>query len=118
MNKFRNNPFVFIIALAAFCACLLYGILFGSEHPNIFFWSFVIVFAFVIIVFVTPTTKDAIILVAGMILLAIIGEIVNNLIPEHWNEFVKFIVQAIALSPIYLPLYNHFIKMVIKSKKE
>lgn len=117
MNKLKNSPFVYILAFGAYCACMLFGIFFGSNHPDIFFWSFVIVFVAIIAIYVTPSIKDSIILVGGMLLLAFVGEIVHNLIPVHWNELLKLLIQCLVLSPVYLPLYKHFIKMVVKSEK-
>ena len=115
MNKLKSSPFVFVVSLVAFCGWLIFTIFFGYRYPNIVWWSFVVLFAAIVVVYVTPSTKQAVILLLGMIALAIVGEIVHNLIPTNWNELLKFAIQCVVLYPIYMPLFGYFVKIFINN---
>lgn len=118
MKRIQNNPFVFIFFEALFLATLLFGIFFGPEHPNIFFYSIMGVFACVVAIYVVPTIKDVALLVGGMILLAIVGTISDMLVPENCNRSLRLVIQCICTAPVYIPMALHFMKMVVKGRKK
>lgn len=118
MKKLQNDPFVFIFFEVVFLAALLFGIFFGPEHPNIFFFSIMGVFAGVIAVYVAPTTKDVVLLAGGMILLAIFGTISDMIVPKSWNWILRLVIQCVFTAPIYIPTALHFVRMVIKGYRK
>ena len=118
MDKFKNDPIVFIIFEVAFLAALLFGIFFGPEHPNIFFFSIMGVFACVIAVYVTPNAKDVVLLIGGMIALAILGTISDMIVPESWDWKLRTLAQCVITAPAYFPTAIHFFKMVVKGYRK
>jgi len=97
----------------AFCAILLFGMFYGSQYPNLFFWGLMGILAIIIAVRLAPTKKDTIILLVGMAVLSIAGHWVDKLVNFFFgtNSFIGFLVSLVLLSPIYFPLWNHFCKM-------
>ena len=118
MKKFSNSPAVFMGIMLATCASLLFGIFFGPKYPNIFFWSFMAVFAAVVALYVSTTVKDTVFLIGGMVILGLWGTIVENYILSSLSDgIVRFILSCILLAPGYCPLATHFVKMTAKRKR-
>jgi len=100
--------------MLATCASLLFGIFLGPKYPDVFFWSFMVVFAAVVALYVATTVKDVLLLVGGMIALGIWATIVESFILHSLSEGVRFILSCILLAPVYCPLAVHFVRMTAK----
>lgn len=112
MKKLRNNVFVYMFLMLAFLVSMLFGIFYGPSHPQLFFWMIMTVFAGVVAMYVATTIKDLILLIVGMILLGVVGQLVDEILLVRLPEGIfKFIVQCICMAPIYCPLAMHFVKM-------
>lgn len=113
MKQIEKRFWIYILECTAFCAILLFGIFYGSQYPNLFFWGFMGISAVIVVIELTPTKKDVIILLAGIAALSIAGHWVDKLVNFFFgtNSFIGFLVSLVLLSPIYFPLWNHFCKM-------
>lgn len=117
VRKIQKRFLFLILAMVAFCAIMLFGIFRGDQHPQIFFWSLMAFFAAVIVIIITPTMKDAAILIVGMLILAAAGQGVDMLLDYlHMKDtLLGFIISLVLLAPFYFPLFIHFMKMCRKS---
>lgn len=113
-----KRSLIFVIEMGAFCTIMIFGIVFGPQYPQIFFWGVMAVFATVLATIVKPNCKDTIILVIGMIVLAIAGSIIEKIVSLFFGRdtIINFILCCICMAPLYCPLARHFINMVKKSK--
>ena len=102
MKKLRNNVYIYFFFMLAFLASMLYGIFYGPSHPWLFFWMVMSVFAGVVSMYASTTLKDVILLIGGMLLLGLIGQLVN--------------VQCICIVPVYYLVAKHFLKMLKTSQ--
>ncbi len=121
--KAEKRVLIYIMEMGVFCSIMVFGIFYGPQYPQIFFWSIMAAFAAIIAIEIAPTLKDAIILIVGMIVLAIATEMVDKLVNHFFdNTFIKFVMNGVLLAPFYIPVANHFRKMCkkaeIRMKKE
>ena len=119
VKKTEKRLLIYMIEMVAFCAIMIFGIVYGPQHPQIFFWGVLAVFATVIAIEIAPTLKDTIILVIGMIVLATAGTGVDKLVSHFFGKdtLIGFIVSCVLLAPFYFPLAGHFLKMCKKMVK-
>lgn len=113
VKQIEKRFLLYILWCTAFCAILLFGMFYGSQYPNLFFWGLMGILTIFISIGLTPTKKDAIILLVGMVVLSIAGHWVDQLVNFFFgtNSFIGFLVSLVLLSPIYFPLWNHLCKM-------
>lgn len=119
--KFTDKQSVLcLIEMIAFCAVMLYGMIYGPKHPQIFFWSMMAVFASVVLTMIKPTLKDTIILIVGMIIMSIAGAGINKLVLYFSlkNTLPGFLLSLLLLAPFYFPVALHFVKMCIKQDEK
>lgn len=120
MKKIEKRLLIYMIEMVAFCAIMIFGIVFGPKNPQIFGCGILALFAIIIAIEITPTLKDTIILVIGMIVLAIAGTGVDKLVFHFFGKDtgIGFIVSCVLLAPFYFPLAGHFFKMCKKKAKQ
>lgn len=108
-----------MIEMVTFCAIMIFGVIYGHQHPQIFFWGVMTVFVVIIAIEIVPTLKDIIILVVGMIVLAIAGTGVDKLVSHFFGRdtLIGFVVSCILLAPFYFPVAGHFLNMCKKMVK-
>ena len=117
VRKFKNNVFVYMLLFLAFIASVWYGIHYGYIHPYIFFAMIMTVFVAIVLLFVTTHLKDVIILMLGMILLGIIGQLINDFLLVNLSKgIIKMILQCICMLPIFCPLACFFRKCFRKNQ--
>lgn len=115
MKKTEQRILCFIILMAFFCAIMIFGLFLGPKYPRIFFWGLITFFVAVVGIFVAPTPKDFLLLMGGMILLGIVGELASLFFTP--DTLGGFIGTCISIAPVALPLGLHFCKMCAKSKR-
>lgn len=113
MEKTKKRLLIYMIEMVAFCAVMIFGIIYGPQHPQIFFWGILAVFATVVAIEIAPTLKDTIILVIGIIVLATLGAGVNKLVSHLFGKdtLMGCIVSCVLLAPFYFSLSSYFLKM-------
>ena len=119
VKKTEKRLLIYMIEMVAFCAIMIFGIVYGSQHPQIFFWGLLAVAAIVIAIEIVPTLKDTIILIIGAIILSTAGAGIDKLVSHFFGNdtLIGFIVSCVLLSPFYFPLFGHFLKMCKKMVK-
>ena len=58
MNKIRNNVYVYLGFLVAFCAVILFGIFLGPQYPSVFFWGIIVLALGSICLYFSPSLRD------------------------------------------------------------
>lgn len=113
VKQIEKRFWVYILEMAAFCVILLFGIFYGSQHPNLFFLGLMGLFAIIIAIELVPTKKDVIILLVGMAILAIWGTLVDKLVNYLFgrDSILGFLLSLVLMAPIYFPLFSHLCKM-------
>ena len=118
MKEIKDSPYVYIAALAAFNAILLFGLILGSKHPQIFGAMVMIFFSIVVAIYVAPSKKECYGLIWRVVLLAIVTSIVDRFIPQSWGGFVRMIALCITAGPFYIIAASYFVNMVNCSRKK
>lgn len=119
MKKNLKKQFLaFMLLMVGFTAVMIFGVIYGPQYPQLFFWGIMSIFAVVFGILVAPTIKDFVILIIGMVALAIVGTIANTVAKYFFSEssFGYFIMILLITAPAYIPLYNHLIKMIKNSR--
>lgn len=116
MKKIEQRILCFIILMAFFCAIMIFGLLLGPKYPRIFFWGLITFLVGIVGIFVTPTLKDFLLLIGGMILLGYAGELASLFFTP--DTLGGFIGTCIAITPVAFPLGFHFSKMCVKCKQQ
>lgn len=119
VKKTEKRLLIYMIEMVAFCTIMIFCIVYGPQHPQIFFWGVLAVFTTVIAIEIAPTLKDTIILVIGMIVLATAGAGVDKLVSHFFGNdtLIGFIVSCLLLAPFYFQLAGHFLRMCKKMVK-
>lgn len=117
MKQIEKRVWIFMLELVAFCAILLFGIFYGHQYPDLFFWGFMVLFVIIIATGLAPTKKDVVILLVGMAILAIWGTLVDKLVNYLFGEhsLLCFIASLVLMAPVYFPLFFHFCKICQKA---
>lgn len=120
VKQIEKRFWIYILECMALCAILLFGIFYGPQYPNLFFWGFMGIFAVIVAIELTPTKKETIILLVGMAVSAIVGTLVNKLVVFLLGEdsLLGFILSLILLAPIYFPLAGYFYKICQKAVRK
>lgn len=117
-KKLPNNPCVFMLVMALTSLSLLFGIFFGPEHPQIFFWSFMIVLAIAMALYAFTNIKDVAILIGGVAVLCVWMSVADKYILCHLTGWAHLIVGSLLAAPIYITTALHFVKMVKNRQKK
>ena len=117
VKQIEKRFWVYILEMAAFSAILLFDIFYGSQHPNLFLWGLMGLFAIIIAIELVPTKKDVVILLVGMAALAIWGTLVDKLVNYLFGEhfLLCFIASLVLMAPVYFPLFFHFCRICQKA---
>ena len=118
--KLLTEKQIFVLSglAGALTGIMLFGILFGSEYPQMFFWGFMVVFVAMIVTIIIPKRKDFLIFIAEMAVLGIFIEFAKIItkricVTYSWQDVI--LTMVIMALPFAL-VYNHFIKMIRNSK--
>lgn len=116
MKKNEIRFIVYLLEMIAFGGILLFGIFCGHEHPQMFFWGIMAMFAISVASYISPSLKDTVILIVGMIILATAATLIDKIVCHFFgNSFLAFIVQMALLAPFYIPLARHYLNMCKKA---
>lgn len=113
MKQIEKRLWIYMLELIAFCGILLFGIFYGSQYPDLIFWGFMVLFAIIIAIELTPTKKDVVILLVRMVALTILGTPVDKLVHYLFgvDSIPRLFLSLVLMAPIYLPLFAHLCKM-------
>lgn len=114
MKKIRNNPNIFLFVMGLFAGVLLFGVFFGSKHPQIFFWGVLIVWSMIMSLYVFTTIKDMAIFIGGILILYAYMYFIDTFILCSLNGFAHLTGEVLLGAPIYAYIARHFIKMCQK----
>ncbi len=118
MKKFSNSPITLIGVMVAFILCLVFGMIFGPKYPTAFALFFLTVFAAFIALYVATTKKDAVILIAGVLVLCIWTTIVDDYILRSLSEsLLRDGLGCLLVAPVFVTLLMLFMKMTEKKQK-
>ena len=119
MKKTEKRLLIYLIEMVALCTIMIFGVAYGHQYPQIFFWVGLTVFAAIITIEVAPTLKETITIVIGIIVLATIGAIVDKLVSFFFGNdtIIGSIVSCVLLAPFYISLAGYFLKMCKKMLK-
>lgn len=98
MKKIRNNVYVYIGLMIAFCAVILFGILCGPQHPNLFFLGIIILALAILYLYFSPSWKDSLDLAVRVCLLCLVASVADM------DTFFGFFCVAVLFFAAWLKL--------------
>lgn len=109
----EKNALAIVRLMGALCICLLFGIIYGPQHPQIFFWGTIVVCISIIAIGTSIKLRQFIKLAIFAVVLAFIGEKIDAFITNWLGSYnwLSFIANCILLAPFYVPIAMYFFRI-------
>jgi len=108
MNEKKAMKILRLMGILSFF--LLFGIVYGPKHPQIFFWGTIISCTAIIFNLTAITKKQFAILAFCLVGLAFTGEKINLAVTNWFGNYslLSLIANYILLAPFYIPVAMYF----------